>query len=113
MEGEGIKNPVNTLYPLLVGQRLFSFSLFSLNSSPRLPALLAIQRVVLDCRLLYKESSAKPTEGKHIKFSGPIRFEHLIAVSIKNMFYWNVTPCILLNRFKRHASTLKMGSSYS
>jgi hypothetical protein len=36
MEGEGIKNPVNILYPLLVGQRLFSFSLFSLNSSPRL-----------------------------------------------------------------------------
>ena len=36
MEGEWIKNPVNILYPLLVGQRLFSFSLFSLNSSRRL-----------------------------------------------------------------------------
>jgi len=68
MEGEGIKNPVNILYPLLVDQRLFSFSLFSLNSSPRLPAaLLAIERVVLNCCVLYKESSAMPTEGRQNK----------------------------------------------
>jgi hypothetical protein len=100
MEGEGIKNPVNILYPLLVGQRLFSFSLFSLNSSPRLPAaLLAIERLVLDYCLVCKESSAMPTAGKQIKFSRPIRFEHLIAVNIKNTVCWNVTPCILLNRF--------------
>jgi hypothetical protein len=39
-----------------------------------------------------------PTAGKQIKFSRPIRFEHLIAVSIKNTVCWNVTPCILLNR---------------
>jgi len=114
MEGEAIKNPVNILYPLLVGQRLFSFSLFSLNSSPRLPAaLLAIERVVLDCCVLCKESGAMPTEWKQIKSSGPIRFEHLIAVSIKNTVCSNVTPRILLNRFKRQASELKMGPSYS
>jgi hypothetical protein len=115
MEGEGIKNPVNILYPLLVGQRLFSFSLFSLNSSARLPAaLLAIEMAVLDWCVWYKESSAMPTEGKQIKFSGPIRFEHLIAVSIKDTVCWNVTPCILLNNtFNRQASASKMGPCYS
>jgi hypothetical protein len=38
MEGEWIKNPVNIFYPLLLGQRLFSFSLFSLNSFLASPA---------------------------------------------------------------------------